>query len=151
MEKALMAWEVEYTDEFGVWWESLTEQEQGDVAAHVGELERRGPMLPYPYSSDVKGSKHGAMRELRVQSGGKPIRIFYAFDPRRTAILLVGGRKVSRKRFYDEFIPIADRLYDEHLAELREQSERERRHGGTTSVRGTSGKNVPEGTKPRRG
>jgi hypothetical protein len=114
-----MAWEVEYTDEFHTWWQRLTETEQGDIAAYVGELERRGPMLPYPYSSGVHGSRHGAMRELRVQSAGKPIRIFYAFDPRRMAILLVGGRKTGAKRFYDQFIPAADRLYDEHLAELR--------------------------------
>jgi len=145
-----MGWEIEYTDEFGVWWESLAEHEQGDIAAYVDELERRGPMLPFPYASAVKGSKHGAMRELRVQSGGKPIRIFYAFDPRRTVILLIGGRKAGVKRFYEEFVPIADRLYDEHLAELREESEREHKHGGTTSVRGTSGKDVSEGSKPRR-
>ncbi len=146
-----MAWEVEYTDEFGEWWERLTEQEQGDVAAYVGELERRGPMLPFPYSSGVKGSKHGEMRELRVQSGGKPIRIFYAFDPRRMAMLLIGGKKAGVKRFYEQFIPIADRLYDEHLAELREESGKERTHGRATSVRGTSGQDVPEGAKPRRG
>ena len=146
-----MAWEVEYTDEFGEWWERLTEQEQGDVAAYVGELERRGPMLPFPYSSGVKGSKHGEMRELRVQSGGKPIRIFYAFDPRRMAMLLIGGKKAGVKRFYEQFIPIADRLYDEHLAELREVSGKERTHGRATSVRGTSGQDVPEGAKPRRG
>jgi hypothetical protein len=146
-----MAWEVEYTDEFGEWWERLTEQEQGDVAAYVGELERRGPMLPSPYSSGVKGSKHGEMRELRVQSGGRPIRIFYAFDPRRMAMLLIGGKKAGVKRFYEQFIPIADRLYDEHLAELREESGKERTHGRATSVRGTSGQDVPEGAKPRRG
>jgi len=146
-----MAWEVEYTGEFGEWWERLTEQEQGDVAAYVGELERRGPMLPYPYSSGVKGSKHGEMRELRVQSGGRPIRIFYAFDPRRMAMLLIGGKKAGVKRFYERFIPIADRLYDEHLAELREESGKERTHGRATSVRGTSGQDVPEGAKPRRG
>ncbi len=146
-----MAWEVEYTDEFGEWWERLTEQEQGDVAAYVGELERRGPMLPFPYSSGVKGSKHGEMRELRVQSGGRPIRIFYAFDPRRMAMLLIGGKKAGVKRFYERFIPIADRLYDEHLAELREESGKERTHGRATSVRGTSGQDVPEGAKPRRG
>ncbi len=146
-----MAWEVEYTGEFGEWWERLTEQEQGDVAAYVGELERRGPMLPFPYSSGVKGSKHGEMRELRVQSGGRPIRIFYAFDPRRMAMLLIGGKKTGVKRFYERFIPIADRLYDEHLAELREESGKERTHGRATSVRGTSGQDVPEGAKPRRG
>jgi hypothetical protein len=146
-----MGWEVEYTDEFGAWWKSLTEREQGDVAAHVSALERRGPMLPYPYSSDVKGSRHGAMRELRVQSGGKPLRIFYAFVPKRTAILLIGGRKTGVKRFYEQFLPIADRLYDEHLAELREESGKERKHGGTTSICGTSKKDVSEGSKPRRG
>jgi hypothetical protein len=146
-----MLWEVEYTDEFGEWWQGLTEEEQADVAAYVGELERRGPMLPFPFSSAVKGSKHGAMRELRIQSGGKPIRIFYAFDPRRTAILLIGGKKAGRNRFYDQFVPIADRLYDRHLAESREESEKERAHGRATSVRGTSGQDVPEGSKPRRG
>lgn len=145
-----MPWEVEYTDEFGLWWESLSEQEQGDVAAHVDELERRGPMLPYPYSSNVRGSRHGMMRELRVQSGGKPLRIFYAFDPRRLAILLIGGRKAGAKRFYEYFVPMADRLYDQHLADLREESERERTHGRSTSVRGTSGEDVPRGAKPRR-
>ena len=147
-----MAWEVEYTDEFGAWWEDLTEQEQGDVAAYVGQLERRGPMLPYPYSSNVKGSKHGVVRELRVQSGGKPIRIFYAFDPRRMAILLIGGRKSSVTRFYEQFVPIADRLYDEHLAKLKGAREREKEHayGRATSVRGASGQDVPERSKPRR-
>jgi hypothetical protein len=58
------------------------------------------------------------MRELRVQSGGKPFRVFYAFDPLRTAILLIGGNKAGDKRFYDRMIPIADDLYDEHLVEL---------------------------------
>ena len=58
------------------------------------------------------------MRELRVQSGGKPIRIFYAFDPRQAAILLLGGDKTGDPRFYDQLIPVADRLYDEYLIEL---------------------------------
>lgn len=79
-------------------------------------------MLPFPYSSGVKRSKHGAMRELRVQSGGNPIRIFYAFDPIRTAILLIGGKKAAKSRFYDRFVPIADRLYDQHLVDLRAES-----------------------------
>jgi hypothetical protein len=49
---------------------------------------------------------------------GKPLRVFYAVDPRRTAILLIGGDKTGDKRFYDRMIPVADALYDEHLAEL---------------------------------
>jgi hypothetical protein len=59
------------------------------------------------------------MRELRVQSMGKPLRIFYAFDPRRTAILLIGGDKTGNDRFYEEFVTMADKLYDTYLEELR--------------------------------
>lgn len=61
------------------------------------------------------------MREPRFQSRGDPVRIFYAFDPRRTAILLIGGGKTGDARFYDRLIPMADRLYDDHLAELRKE------------------------------
>ena len=61
------------------------------------------------------------MRELRIQSGGNPIRVFYAFDPRRVAILLIGGDKTGDKRFYEKYIPIADYLYDEYLEEIREE------------------------------
>ena len=61
------------------------------------------------------------MIELRVQSGGRPIRVFYAFDPRRTAILLLGGDKTGDKRFYDRMIPIADSLYDVYLSELKKE------------------------------
>lgn len=57
-------------------------------------------------------------RELRVQHKGLPYRILYAFDPRRTAILLIGGNKVGNDRWYEQYIPVADRLYDEHLREL---------------------------------
>jgi hypothetical protein len=114
-----MSWDVEYTDEFGEWWRGLSEAEQEDISAIAVLLMERGPDLPFPYSSGVEGSKHDHMRELRVQSGGKPLRIFYAFDPRRTAILLIGGDKTGNKRFYKRMIPVADRLYDEHIEELR--------------------------------
>lgn len=76
--------------------------------------------MPFPYSSDVRGSRHGQMRELRVQSHGAPLRVFYAFDPRRTAILLIGGDKTGDDRFYERMVPVADRLYDEHLRALGE-------------------------------
>ena len=116
-----MSWNVEYTDEFGGWWEALCDSEQEDVTAVVELLMESGPRLPLPYSSGVEGSRHGHMRELRVQSGGRPIRVFYAFDPRRAAILLIGGDKTGDGRFYEKFIPLADRLYDEHLDELRRE------------------------------
>ena len=58
------------------------------------------------------------MRELRVQVGGDPYRIFYVFDPRRTAILLIGGNKVGDDRFYKRMVPVADHIYDQHLKEI---------------------------------
>ena len=114
-----MAWDVEYTNEFGQWWDSLTLEEQRSITAGVGLIEEHGPTLVFPYSSGVQGSRHQNMRELRVQIGGRPIRVFYAFDPRRSAILLIGGDKTGDSRFYIRYVPIADDLYDEHLAELR--------------------------------
>lgn len=118
-----MAWDVEYTDEFGLWWESLTVAEQESVAATVGLLEIEGPRLPFPYSSGVVGSRHGHMRELRVQHAGRPYRVLYAFDPRRCAILLIGGDKAGNDRWYEQFVPVADRLYDEHLETLRREGD----------------------------
>jgi len=113
-----MAWDVEYTDEFGDWWAGLTEGQQDRIAASVRLLTARGLSLPFPYSSGVIGSRHEHMRELRVQSRGNPLRIFYAFDPRCTAILLIGGDKTGNDRFYEQFVPLADALYDTHLEEL---------------------------------
>jgi hypothetical protein len=113
--------EVEYTDEFGSWWHGLTEAEQESVAHGVGLPEARGPTLGHPYSSGVVGSKHMHMRELRIQHQGRPVRVFYAFDPRRTAILLIAGNKTGDDRFYDRMVPVADGLYDEHLEQLKRE------------------------------
>jgi hypothetical protein len=124
-----MEWEVEYTDEFGKWWDSLRETEQEDVAAVVELLEEKGPLLPHPYSSGINGSRHAHMRELRIQHAGKPYRILYAFDPRRMAILLIGGEKTGNDRWYDQNIPLADRLYDEHLETLRREKKAEKDDG----------------------
>ena len=116
-----MVWDVEYTDEFEQWWVSLTEDEQVSVAASVELLEVHGPQLPFPHSSGIKGSSHGHMRELRTQHDGRPLRTLYAFDPRRTAILLIGGDKTGDGRWYERMVPVADRLYDQHLKELEEE------------------------------
>ena len=116
-----MAWDVEYTNEFGDWWAGLAEGEQEDITAVVELLAEHGPGLRFPYSSGVTGSCHGHIRELRVQSSGRPVRVFYAFDPRRTAVLLIGGDKTGDDRFYKRFVSLADRLYDEYLKELKEE------------------------------
>lgn len=116
-----MTCSVEFTNELGEWWKTLSISEQESVSASVELLMELGPALPFPQSSGIASSRHGHMRELRVQSGGKPLRVFYAFDPRRTAILLIGGDKTGDNRFYDVFVPLADGLYDDYLKELEDE------------------------------
>jgi hypothetical protein len=116
-----MEWPVEYTDEFGAWWDSLTTEEHEDVNAIGILLQHFGPALRFPYSSSVVSSRHAHMRALRVQHAGRPYRILYAFDPLRTAILLIGGDKTGNYRWYDTYVPLADRLYDDHLAQFRRE------------------------------
>ena len=118
-----MTWQVEFTDEFEAWWDTLTEDEQASVTSSVELLEARGPALGFPHSSGIHGSKHSHMRELRTQSAGHPLRTLYAFDPRRMAILLIGGDKTGDGRWYDVHVPIADRLYDDHLEQLGHEGE----------------------------
>ncbi|MDX9995671.1 MAG: type II toxin-antitoxin system RelE/ParE family toxin [Rhodocyclaceae bacterium] len=112
---------MEYTDELGEWWGLLTEAEQESIDASVRLLEEKGPNLGFPHTSGIEGSRHTHMRELRVQHEGRPYRVLYAFDPRRCAILLVGGDKTGDDRWYDVHVPIADKLYDTHLATLRKE------------------------------
>lgn len=114
-----MEWSMEGTGEFEDWVNGLSPSEQAVVVAHIELLRISGPQLGFPYTSKVWGSRHGHLRELRIQHGGHPYRILYAFDPRRVGILLLGGDKTGDDRWYDRAIPRADRLYDEHLAELR--------------------------------
>lgn len=114
-------WDVEYTDEFETWWETLTEEEQTDIAAGIGLLEERGPNLRYPHSSGINGSDYTHMRELRIQHKGKPYRVLYAFDPRRIAILLIGGNKVGDDRWYEKYVPVADRVYEQHIGTLKKE------------------------------
>jgi len=114
-------WNVEFTDEFGQWFEGLEESDQDAIAKSIEILQQIGPSLGRPYADTIKGSRHSNMKELRSQSSGDPIRTFFAFDPRRAAILLIGGDKTSDKRFYERMIPLADKLYDVHLSELRKE------------------------------
>ena len=115
------SWEVEYTNEFEEWWSGLDASEQESVDANVRLLQQMGPHLPFPYSSGIESSRHSIMRELRIQHQGRPYRTLYAFDPRRTAILLIGGDKTGNDRWYEEYVPLADDLYDQHLDDLRRE------------------------------
>jgi hypothetical protein len=104
-----MTWEVEFTDEFGDWWDGLTSGEQVSIDASVRLLESLGARLPLPHGSGITTSRHSHMRELRLQHAGEPYRILYAFDPRRFAIILIGGNKTGNDRWYEESVPVADR------------------------------------------
>lgn len=113
-------WKVETTDAFDEWFNALDEINRANVLASLIVLQEKGPMLSRPYADTVKGSCHSNMKELRVQSKGEPIRIFFAFDPTRAAILLCGGNKMgNEKRFYEDMLPIADREFTTHLARLK--------------------------------
>ena len=108
-------WDIEFTDQFEDWWDTLSVKEQGLIKAAVDMLQERGPGLGRPYVDTVIGSRHPNMKELRPGT----IRVLFAFDPTRTAILLIGGDKRDRwKAFYEEMIPLADDLFDVHLAEI---------------------------------
>jgi hypothetical protein len=117
-------WKVEYTDQFEDWWLTLSEQEQEALTAAVEALEDRGPALARPFVDVIQASRHSNMKELRPRGGH--IRVMFAFDPRRTAILLIGGDKTGQwESWYEEMVPIADRLYDEHLGAIERQGAKE--------------------------
>jgi len=101
----------------------LTEEEQESIDSSVRLLQVKGPNLGFPHTSGIEGSKHTHMRELRVQHEGRPYRVLYAFDPRRCAILLLGGDKTGDDRWYDVHVPIADKLYDTHIETLRKEGQ----------------------------
>ena len=114
-------WDIEVTGRFEGWLNALTSSERVRVAAKVEMLRELGPNLPFPHSSGVKGSRHSHMRESRIKHKGQQIRVFYAFDPNRAAVLLIGGDKTGDDRFYTKMVPIADDLYDEHLVEIQRE------------------------------
>ena len=111
-----MRWKTERTEEFTHWWETMAESEKKQVAISIRNLEEVGPHAGRPFVDTVKGSRHPNMKELRST---QTIRVFFAFDPRRKAVLLIGGDKAGKtKRFYRQMIAKADRIYDAHLAHI---------------------------------
>ena len=114
-------WEVEYTDEFYHWWRKLTEEQQEALDDRVMLLAEHGPAIKRPVVGEITSSRHRNMKELRVSKGGA-LRVLFAFDPRRHAILLLGGDKTGHwEDWYRWAVPAADDLYDIHLQELQEE------------------------------
>jgi len=95
----------------------LSEDEQVEISAKVEPLEERGPTLPR-HSDVITTSRHANMKELRGKVEERQLRVLYAFDPRRTALLLIGGDKTGDPKWYEKFVPIADELFDRHLKQV---------------------------------
>ena len=108
--------EIVYTDEFGGWFEELEPRQQEAVIQVVERLNVEWLGLGYPHSSDIKGTK-APLRELRAQDADHPIRVMYAFDPARDAVLLIGGNKKGDDRFYEWIVPFAEKIWNEYVAE----------------------------------
>jgi hypothetical protein len=115
-----MVWSIECTDEFTEWWNRRSEDEQVSVSAIVAVLSEKGPNLRRPYVGKLEQSKLPNLKELVVQHRGDPYRVLFAFDPRQTAILLLGGRK-GAKGWYVDVIAKAEKLYARYLKELKKE------------------------------
>jgi hypothetical protein len=110
-------WKVEFTPQAESWYMNLSENDANRMAAAFDALAMHGPTLGRPFVDSIKGSRHHHMKELR--SVGGHLRALFAFDPRRSAIVLLGGDKAGDwNGWYERNVPQADKLYDGHLRRL---------------------------------
>jgi hypothetical protein len=114
-------WEVLFDEDFRAWFDTVDEGLQDAILERVTVLTQLGPNLGRPLVDSVKGSEYSQMKEVRIQYRGDPWRILFAFDPRRRAVLLVGGNKRGDARWYDQNIPISDRRLERHLQGLERE------------------------------
>jgi hypothetical protein len=117
----VVPWELITTAAFDQWFDTLTSDEQIEVAAKIELLRHYGPTLRRPHADTLAGSKYSNMKELRGKTATAILRIAFAFDPNRLGVVLIGGQKqgVNPKRFYKALIAIADKLFGEHLKSLQ--------------------------------
>jgi hypothetical protein len=114
-------WEIEFTNEFHAWWNELSVDQQRAIEARIELLEAHGPSLGRPVVDRIQASRHHNMKELRSEQADA-LRVLFMFDPRRKAILLLGGDKSGQwDEWYEWAIPAADDLYDTYLNELRKE------------------------------
>lgn len=119
-----MTWVVLFHDAFDAEFADLAEDLQDELLAHARLLAEFGPNLGRPTVDTLKGSRHANMKELRFSWQGEVWRAAFAFDPKRRAVLLVGGDKggADQRRFYKHLIRVADARFDEHLSTLKRKS-----------------------------
>ena len=128
-----MAWEIELTARAEEWFMGLSDRDAAKVTAAFDELERQGPGLGRPFVDSVKGSRHHNMKELRSIGGN--LRALFAFDPQRHAVVLLGGDKTNDWRgWYERNIPLADRMYDDHLRNTGRREQWQMSRTGERSV-----------------
>lgn len=110
-------------NEFSGWLDGQEEDLQDEALSYLEMLKDRGPLLSRPYADTLKGSKIANLKELRFSYKGAPIRILFAFDPRKQGVIILGGDKTGDKRWYEKNIPIAEKLYAAHLENQSKQRE----------------------------
>ena len=111
-----MAFRIVYTDDCYTWLQQVSPTERNRLLARAELVAEQGPGLGRPVVETIKGPRHPNMKEIRSGT----IRVLFAFDPVRQAVLLIGGDKENRwESWYRQNIPIADDLYDEWLIELK--------------------------------
>jgi hypothetical protein len=117
-------WTVITHPDVDEWLATVDKDTFEQIAAAVRELGMEGPTLGRPLADTVKGSRHKNMKELRPGSSGRSeVRILFAFDPERQAILLVAGDKAGKwTRWYKKAIPLADDRFDEHLERMKKET-----------------------------
>ena len=115
-----MSWPLLLHDEFSKEFDALSPTVQDELLAMMGLLKQFGPSLGRPRVDTLKGSRHANMKELRFDADNGVWRVAFAFDPKREAILLVGGDKSGggEQRFYRQLLKKADKRFDDHLAQL---------------------------------
>jgi len=111
---------VLHTVDFEEWYEALNPKHQESTDRLIQLLEINGVNLGFPYSSSIEGSRY-PFRELRIQTAGHAIRVIYAFDPHRDALLILGGDKTGKKekRFYKQLISKCQAIWEQYLEDLK--------------------------------
>ena len=114
-------WEVLNTPEFENWYLNQDENAKTHILRDIKILSEIGPSLGRPLVDTLKNSKISNLKELRVQSNGRPFRIFFLFDPKRNAVMLIGGNKEGKKKFYKMMIAIAEDIYSRYLKDVKNE------------------------------
>ena len=122
----MKAWTIIYRSPYRAWFGKCGEELQNEILAHLEVLKTVGPNLGRPRVDHIKGSAHQNMKELRVQFKGDPVRILFAFDPDRRAVLLLGGTKTGDDRWYRKHVPLADQDFTLHLQEMQSEKKKQK-------------------------